>query len=87
MQVKAVEPDAVVIQAKGSDALERIEYGTCVWTTGVRMNPFTELLIQKLAGAPPHLPLQEPCSNLGGNGLLRRSSYGDCKLSKRTCCT
>ncbi|KAK9843346.1 hypothetical protein WJX74_010709 [Apatococcus lobatus] len=53
-RVKAVEPDAVVIQAKGSDALERVEYGTCVWTTGVRMNPFTELLIQKLAGVQAH---------------------------------
>ena len=57
VQVKAVEPDAVVIQAKGSDALERVEYGTCVWTTGVRMSPFTELLILKLEGTHRHVLL------------------------------
>lgn len=40
VQVKAVEPDAVVVDKHGKQ--ERIPFGTCIWTTGIRMHPLAE---------------------------------------------
>ncbi|EIE24243.1 FAD/NAD(P)-binding domain-containing protein [Coccomyxa subellipsoidea C-169] len=41
-RVKAVEPGAVVVQ-KGKET-DRIPFGTCIWTTGIRMHPLAERL-------------------------------------------
>ncbi len=45
-QVKAVEPGAVVVERAGK--LDHIPFGTCIWTTGIRMHPLAE----HLAGVP-----------------------------------
>jgi len=47
-QVKAVEPDAVVVERCGK--VDRIPFGTCIWTTGIRMHPLGETLAAQLQG-------------------------------------
>ncbi|KAK9818387.1 hypothetical protein WJX72_011813 [[Myrmecia] bisecta] len=53
-RVKAVEPDAVVVQLNGADVPSRVEYGTCIWTTGIAMHPLVQSLISKLPEAREH---------------------------------
>ena len=48
MQVKEVVPGGVMVAEKGKKELEKIEFGTCVWTTGIKMAPITSSLIEKL---------------------------------------
>lgn len=42
-----VDPDAVVVTKNGEEV--RVPYGTCVWTTGIRMHPLAQRLIEKLS--------------------------------------
>lgn len=43
-QVKAVEPGAVVVERAGK--IDYIPFGTCIWTTGIRMHPLAEHLAE-----------------------------------------
>ena len=47
-QVKEVVPGGVMVAEKGKKELEKIDFGTCVWTTGIKMAPITSSLIEKL---------------------------------------
>lgn len=48
LQVKAVEPGAVVVK-QGTDPQEKqVAFGTCIWTTGNKMHPLADALAQKL---------------------------------------
>lgn len=48
LQVKAVEPGAVVVKQGKSPEDRQVAYGTCIWTTGNRMHPLADDLAQKL---------------------------------------
>eukprot|EP00891_Asterochloris_glomerata_P001208 jgi/Astpho2/1208/Aster-08175 len=50
-RVNAVEPGAVVVTPGGSEVPERVEYGTCIWTTGIKMHPLTQQIMATLPGA------------------------------------
>ena len=82
LQVKSVEPGAVLVAEKGKDPkdLSRVEFGTCVWTTGIKMAPITQQLIGKLpAGActvrPPCIIRSHPPVSQGAGGLHRKTMY------------
>ncbi|CAL8462201.1 g1732 [Coccomyxa elongata] len=47
-RVKAVEPGAVVVERAGK--MDHIPFGTCIWTTGIRMHPLAERLAEQLQG-------------------------------------
>lgn len=55
--MKAVEPGAVVVQ-KGKE-INRIPFGTCIWTTGIRMHPLAERLAD-VRTLPSFLVLNSP---------------------------
>lgn len=48
MQVKAVEPGAVVVNQGKSKEDKQVSYGTCIWTTGNRMHPLAEQIAEGL---------------------------------------
>ena len=48
MQVKEVVPGAVMVAEKKKDDLKKVDFGTCVWTTGIKMAPITSQLINQL---------------------------------------
>ena len=56
MQVKAVEPGAVVVKQGTAKEDRQVAYGTCIWTTGNKMHPLADDLAQKL----PHGELSFP---------------------------
>ena len=45
-----MEPGAVVVTPGGSDVPEKVEYGTCIWTTGIKMHPLTQQIMATLPG-------------------------------------
>ena len=48
MQVKAVEPGAVVVKQGKAKEDRQVAYGTCIWTTGNKMHPLADDLAQRL---------------------------------------
>ena len=53
VQVKAVEPGAVVVNQGKSDEDKQVSFGTCIWTTGNRIHPLAEAMAQQLQGQSP----------------------------------
>ncbi len=54
--MKAVEPNALVLADKKTGEIRKIEYGLCVWCTGIKMNPLCEKLIADLPeGSQPNI--------------------------------
>ena len=54
MQIKAVEENRVVVLDQGSNELRQVPFGTCIWTTGIRMHPLSEKLAEQLQGEQEH---------------------------------
>ena len=48
MQIKAVEENRVVVLDQAKNELRQVPFGTCIWTTGIRMHPLAEKLAQQL---------------------------------------
>ena len=53
-QIKAVEENRVVVLDQASNELRQVPFGTCIWTTGIRMHPLSEKLAQQLQGDQEH---------------------------------
>lgn len=54
-RVKEVQAGAVMVAEKGKSELSKVDFGTCVWTTGIKMAPITHRLIEQLpSGAQEH---------------------------------
>jgi NADH:ubiquinone reductase (non-electrogenic) len=47
-QIKAVEENRVLVLDQGSEELRQVPFGTCIWTTGIRMHPLSERLAEQL---------------------------------------
>jgi len=47
-QIKAVEENRVVVLDQTTNELRQVPFGTCIWTTGIRMHPLSEKLAQQL---------------------------------------
>lgn len=54
VQIKAVEENRVVVLDQGSNELRQVPFGTCIWTTGIRMHPLSEKLAEQLQGEQEH---------------------------------
>ena len=49
-----VQPGQVVVTDAASGTKKNVEFGTCIWTTGIRMHPLVEKLTKALPqGAYP----------------------------------
>ena len=48
MQIKAVEENRIVVLDQTTNELRQVPFGTCIWTTGIRMHPLSEKLAQQL---------------------------------------
>ena len=44
----------MVVLDQGSSELRQVPFGTCIWTTGIRMHPLSEQLAQQLQGEQEH---------------------------------
>jgi NADH:ubiquinone reductase (non-electrogenic) len=56
VQVKAVEANTLVLADKKTGETRRIDFGICVWCTGIKMNPLCEKLISDLPeGSQPNI--------------------------------
>jgi NADH:ubiquinone reductase (non-electrogenic) len=56
VQVKAVEANVLVLADKKTGEVRKIEYGLCVWCTGIKMNPLCQKLISDLPeGSQPNI--------------------------------
>ncbi|CAK0749843.1 hypothetical protein CVIRNUC_001942 [Coccomyxa viridis] len=53
-RIKAVEENRVVVLDQGSNELRQVPFGTCIWTTGIRMHPLSEKLAEQLQGEQEH---------------------------------
>ena len=51
-QVNEVQPGQVVVTDAPTNTKKNVEFGTCIWTTGIKMHP----LVGKLATTLPHGP-------------------------------
>lgn len=49
MQVNEVQPGQVVVTDAPTNTKKNVEFGTCIWTTGIKMHP----LVGKLAKILP----------------------------------
>ncbi len=49
MQVNEVQPGQVVVTDAPTNTKKNVEFGTCIWTTGIKMHP----LVGKLAKTLP----------------------------------
>lgn len=47
-QVNAVEPGQVVVTDAPTNTKKNVEFGTCIWTTGIKMHPLVERLAKTL---------------------------------------
>ncbi|CAJ0927035.1 230_t:CDS:10 [Entrophospora sp. SA101] len=47
-RVQKIEPNQIVYKMKKGDKEERLDYGLCLWSTGISMNPLTKLISDKL---------------------------------------
>ena len=58
-QVNEVQPGQVVVTDAPTNTKKNVEFGTCIWTTGIKMHP----LVGKLAKTLPQglLPALTPC--------------------------
>ena len=48
VQIQAVEENRVVVLDQTKNELRQVPFGTCIWTTGIRMHPLAEKLAQQL---------------------------------------
>lgn len=48
LQVNEVQPGQVVVTDAASGTKKNVEFGTCIWTTGIRMHPLVEKLTKVL---------------------------------------
>ena len=48
VQIKAVEENRVVVLDQTKNEMRQVPFGTCIWTTGIRMHPLAEKLAQQL---------------------------------------
>lgn len=54
-RVNAVEPGQVVVTDAPTNTKKNVEFGTCIWTTGIKMHPLVERLAKTLPqGAQEH---------------------------------
>ena len=60
-QVREVLKDGVLISKKGVDDLEKVDAGTTVWCTGIKMNPLAEQITQSM---PPGTQVWQPLVEL-----------------------
>lgn len=47
-QVNEVQPGQVVVTDAKSGTKKNVDFGTCIWTTGIRMHPLVEKLTNSL---------------------------------------
>ncbi len=43
-----MEENRVLVLDQGSKELRQVPFGTCIWTTGIRMHPLSEGLAEQL---------------------------------------
>jgi hypothetical protein len=48
-RVQGVEPGAITVAVKGRPGPERVDFGLCVWSTGVGPQPLAQRLMKQLA--------------------------------------
>ena len=59
MQVNEVQPGQVVVTDAPTNTKKNVEFGTCIWTTGIKMHPLVGKLAKTLPQglqAPPYPP-------------------------------
>ena len=64
VQVNEVQPGQVVVTDAPTKEKKNVEFGTCIWTTGIKMHPLVVKLAKTLPQGTHHTPfahLLTPC--------------------------
>ncbi len=58
VQVNEVQPGQVVVTDAPTNTKKNVEFGTCIWTTGIKMHPLVDKLAKTLPQGLHHtLPM------------------------------